>query len=302
VFPVDDSKIPERFQKSNQLMDFLKESEPAIIAVYLLNRQMNLEIFTEEKLKAAKILHVNTYHIKGTTFNYLSENPKKIDLIIANAPSLRDMIENTYPSLREKLALLPSAVQLDLFFPEKSALKKWDLVWTGMLRNDDDKRVEEIIDIAKDTKLELLIIGDGTRRKELEEKIARTGSDKQITIHPWVHYSKLPELLNRSKIYITTALMDPSSRSISEALACGLPIVGYNRCLGTELQIYDGINGFRCNNTEEFRTNLLKLLEDKNLYDSFSLNSRKIAVKNFNWDDRQNKLFQLFNQILNKQF
>jgi len=297
-FPVDNRDTFFRRQTSRSMVHFLKKVQPQIIVIHLLNREMTTLLLSESALEAKRILQVNTYHTSGTTFEYIQHHPQSISAIIVNAPSLKTQIQEDNSFLDIPFIVLPSAVDLDIFYPQPEVIKKWDIVWTGQLRDDDDKQADLLLEIIRGCEYKLLIVGDGPKRRKLEIEVSASGLSSQVDFCGWIDYSRLPLLLNQSKIYVTPSSLDPAPRGLTEALACGLPALGFENCLGIEAQIIHHKNGYRVSNTREMRLAIPRLLEDEPLYRYMSRESRAVACRYFNPPIRVQRLIDFYRGVL----
>jgi glycosyltransferase involved in cell wall biosynthesis len=300
-FPIDDPLEAYREQTSSGLCDFLHQLEPDIIVIHLLNRKITNVLLEDPHLKAIRILQINTYHTKGITFDCISKNPDCVDVYFVNSPSLKVTLQDCHLVPESKIRVLPSAVDSGVFFCDKKARKKWDLVWAGQLRMDDDKRAEVFITLIKKMGCNMLIVGDGPKRAILEKMARDEGVEDLVNFYGWVPYREFPALLNQASVYVTAALLDPSSRSLTEALSCGLPAVGFVDCLGVEGQILDGFNGFLVKDVDEMASSLKFLLTQKNRYNRMSENSRRIAKQRFGKKLRVKTMVLTFHELLREQ-
>ena len=215
-----------------------------------------------------------------------------------NSSSLVKILKEGYLIPEHKVLVLPSAVEPGRFFPDRRVEKKWDLVWTGQLREDDDKRVEIFITLVRKTGCSMVIIGDGPKRAILEQMARDEGGKSLIDFWGWIPYDNLPALLNQASIYVTAASFDPSSRSLTEALSCGLPAVGFADCLGLEDQILHGSNGFLAKDIDDMASLLNRILNHQDLYNQMSERSIKIAKQRFGKKRRVKIMLQTFNKLL----
>jgi len=96
--------------------------------------------------------------------------------------------------------------------------------------------------LRKTERVKLIIIGDGTERKNLE-KLSRELNIGEDVI--FVGYQTNPyKFIKRSDIYVHTCLFEGFANSIIEAMACGIPVVATDCPYGPRDIISDGINGF----------------------------------------------------------
>ena len=80
-------------------------------------------------------------------------------------------------------------------------------------------------------------------------------------------------------IYAMTSITECFPMVLLEALSVGLSIISYNCPTGPQFIVKNNENGFLCENKEDFKSKLLKLVHDDNLRRQFSLNAKKNAEK-----------------------
>lgn len=74
-------------------------------------------------------------------------------------------------------------------------------------------------------RLRFVVAGDGPLRGDLEQQIAASGLDSTITLVGNV--TDLDRLMGAADIFLTTSLWEGLPLVMLEAMACGLPVVGY---------------------------------------------------------------------------
>lgn len=126
-------------------------------------------------------------------------------------------IANHYNSFREKpYIVIPNGFDTSSFLPKNNIQKDYDFVYTGRLI--DLKRIKEMIETL-DEKYSLLVIGDGPLKSLVL-------NNKNIDYLGSVSNSKLPDLLNRSKFFISLSQTEGSPKCLIEGILCGLyPVV-----------------------------------------------------------------------------
>ena len=84
-----------------------------------------------------------------------------------------------------------------------------------------------------------------------------------------------------------------------EALCAGLPVVGSR--IGTiEETIKNNVTGllFETNNPADLRTKVNKLINDKNLLNTLSINARKEFLDKFNAEKNYNLLIEIYKDVI----
>ena len=78
----------------------------------------------------------------------------------------------------------------------------------------------------KGIKFDMTIVGDGSARDELKQRVHAAGLDGRVSFAGKVDNARLPEILRRHDVYLSASLWDGTSLSLLEAMAMGLfPIV-----------------------------------------------------------------------------
>lgn len=115
----------------------------------------------------------------------------------------------------------------------------------------------------------------------------------------------LGEVKNISKMYQTAEIfVFPSAYegmplALTEAMAAGLPVIGYKSCPSVNELIVDGVNGFLCEDgIDDFAEKLKILMQDAELRKKMGQNARE-SMKQFapkkiwdEWEDLINKVVE----------
>jgi len=161
------------------------------------------------------------------------------------------------------------------------------------------KQVEIIIDVAirlmAHLPFRLTIIGDGPELPSLKILSKNAPYDvkflgRQDDIH---------KFLSDSDIFVQYSITEGLSRSIIEAISCGLPCIVSNVGGNSEI-VEHGVNGLLVdpNNDNELYDALLKLLIDHNLRHSFSIKSRLRAKTDFESNSNNSRYVALYHSLL----
>jgi glycosyltransferase involved in cell wall biosynthesis len=89
----------------------------------------------------------------------------------------------------------------------------------------------------------VLIAGDGPKRQEIEEKIARCGLSEEVRMLGWVNYAQMGKYLERSDVFVFPTLEDVCGMVTFEAMVFGKPIL-CSKWAGTSEMVIDGENGY----------------------------------------------------------
>ena len=164
-----------------------------------------------------------------------------------------------------------------------------------LIRNKvNDKGVRYLIEAAKETGLETLLIGDGPERASLEK---RAEGHKNIHFLGEVSPGEVNRYLQRGFVLVLPSLYGEGlPNAILEAMAVGLPVVA-TRTAGITDVIQHGRTGFLIEpgKTAEIKHYLQVLRQDRLLWRTVSENSRQEAKK-YEWHTIAKKFEEFFRE------
>jgi colanic acid/amylovoran biosynthesis glycosyltransferase len=135
----------------------------------------------------------------------------------------------TEPDQWQKIALVHCG--LDASFLEQKALKipKTDLL-VCVARLEEQKGHLILIAAARRLRtagvnFEIVLIGDGSMRPQIEEAIGKAGLERQITITGWVSGERVKEAILAARALILPSFAENLPVVIMEAMACARPVV-----------------------------------------------------------------------------
>lgn len=153
------------------------------------------------------------------------------------------------------------------------------IISAGDLINRKNYKVSlEAIAKVNDPRIHYYICGKGPLHKELEDYAC------QLNISSQVHFlgfrSDVKELMWASDIFLFTTLQEGLPRSLSEAMASGLPCIA-SKIRGNVDLIEDGVSGFLCNpmDSECFAKKILMLISDQKLKASLKEGTKEEIYK-----------------------
>ncbi|MEZ6192168.1 MAG: glycosyltransferase family 4 protein [Phycisphaerales bacterium] len=76
--------------------------------------------------------------------------------------------------------------------------------------------------------IKVLFIGDGWRRKHLEQRIAVAGLGEVIHMTGYISHDEVREILPAADVKVLPSYQEGQSRTLIEALLCGCGIVAYD--------------------------------------------------------------------------
>lgn len=164
--------------------------------------------------------------------------------------------------------------------------KEYDGAFLGRLVWN--KGIYDLVDIwkfvvARKPSSRLCIIGDGSERDKLEEKIEEKGLRKNITIAGWKEGGEKYKLMKESRVFVYPSYQEAQPVVILEAIACGLPAVGYS--LPSYKEIFDSyIFTAETGDCEKMAGKIIDILENQEAYGKISKEVKDFVSK-YDWGE-----------------
>jgi len=220
------------------------------------------------------------------------------DRILLLTPSCRKPLPAI---LQKKLIVIPnpaippmsigSAIDVEPFRPY--------VISIGRLENQ--KRFDRMIEVFSRTQRQfpdwhLLILGDGSKRRDLEVQI----EDLKLShcIHLLGHQSNVKQFMENASIFAMMSEVEGMPLVLMEAMQLGVPALYADSESGPRDLIEDGVSGMICSRTndEEARDKLIQLMADESLRKSLGLKAAK-RIEDFNFQNIQ-KIWEGFLESL----
>ena len=145
---------------------------------------------------------------------------------------------------------------------------------------------------------DLVIVGDGPERDNLEKQIQKLGLSERIVVTGFKKQVK--EYMLDASIFLLTSRWEGFGLVVIEALELGLPVIAYE-LEAMEPLITNNVEGILVEkgNTEKFAESMLRLAEDKEKQQQMSENGIKKASQ-FSIENIMEQWDELFESILKK--
>ncbi len=194
---------------------------------------------------------------------------------------------------RSQVRVIPGGVDLHKFNPNLNTSdidKKYDLagkkivLFAGKLTAY--KGVKYLVQAAKKIPAEVMILGEGPERENLEKRVAEMKlTNVQFGGHLGTS-SELNKFYKRASVFVAPSTWDePLGLVILEAMATKTPVV-VTRKGGIPLAVKDGVNGYfvRPRNATEIAEKVNLLLNNEEKRQKMAENARKIVEQKFSWE------------------
>lgn len=153
-------------------------------------------------------------------------------------------------------------------------------------------------EIRKVQDIHLIVMGVGLVQDRIESVLSLIKTlklEKDVTLLKWTDRSDVFNIINNSKLYISTSRYEGMPYSVIESLSLSKPCVVSN-CDGNKDLIRDGFNGYviKSDNPLDYAEKIIKLLKDDILRNKFSLNAKSSFDTNYNLDSNIAKLEDIY--------
>lgn len=230
---------------------------------------------------------------------------KSARLVIALNTSLQNtLIKKGVP--KKKVKVLGAGIDAEKIDSQKvlGNTKSYDGIFLGRLH--PTKGIVDLIPIWKSVVKEipearLAVIGGGQEyvSNDLQQRIQKNGLTKNVALLGFVPDEKVFSLMKKAKVFLFTDHEAGWGLAVAEAMACGLPVVGYDTgVLGT---VYK--KGFRkvpLGKYDNFSQNVIQLL--KNKYQRIKLaKAARLEAAKLDWTVTSKKFDHMVEKLLQSQ-
>ena len=230
-----------RYLRSNSITTLIGFVMSGDKAVYMAAKISGVNLVVAERNAPAM------YEIKyGLWQRKMSFNMMRLaDRLTVQMPAYRD----AYPQyLRERIRVIPNPVLVPRNFaePAKSNNGKYNLLYHGRLdlfQKQLDVLLKAFALVSKEfSNWNLVIMGDGEGRDDLNLLSSQLGITEQFQLMP-ARVSPFG-VISKAHLYVMPSRWEGFPNSLAEAMAMGLPAVGYRNCSGVADLIQEGCSGW----------------------------------------------------------
>jgi glycosyltransferase involved in cell wall biosynthesis len=204
---------------------------------------------------------------------------------------------------RDKFYFYRMGVDTELFHPAadmRTDGHEVQVVFVGSLI--ERKGPQDLLKAVADDSLEqvqLVIVGDGKYRTELEMMAEELGLVHRIQWKGMVSPSEEAEILRESDIFCMPSYMEGTPNVVYEAMAVGLPVVS-TRVGGIPDQVAEGKTGLLCDagNVEQLRQCLTRLVQQPDLRRKMGrAGHERIIDSKLSWDGSAEEFDKIFSDL-----
>jgi 1,2-diacylglycerol 3-alpha-glucosyltransferase len=235
----------------------------------------------------------------------------KAEQIIVPTPCIKNIIQN-WGVKNENIEAIATGVEEEFYqnpdrnlIRQKFNIKEDEILLLLVSRITQEKNIEflfnSVAKVLKDNaKVKFLLAGEGNLLPKLKNKSLTNNLSDRIFFEGNIPKEKLKNYYAAGDIFVYASKSETQGMIITEAMYCGLPIVAVNAPGICDL-IQKNINGLLIQeNKEEFKNAIQKLINNKELRDNFSAESKKIARENYTDSICTEKMLKIYEKLINK--
>ncbi|RLG21213.1 hypothetical protein DRN74_03015 [Candidatus Micrarchaeota archaeon] len=206
--------------------------------------------------------------------------------------------------IKNEIEVIPTGTDTKLFRPirksiarKKMKLEAYDKIYLYLGRIGMEKNIDVLLKAARKflKKNDILVIaGKGPWEAEMHRLIKRLGIEKHVRYLGFLERDMVPYCYAAADVFITASESETQGLVLTEAMACGTPVVAANALAIPEI-VKDGVNGYL------FPAGDYEALAEIILKKEFTKSMIKEAYKTaneFSVDSSVSKLEALYNSLI----
>jgi glycosyltransferase involved in cell wall biosynthesis len=246
-------------------------------------------VFKAAELRAARVTTHFVSVADAMTQQYLAAGigrPEQYSTIYSGFPLEPFLTATNDPGLRQEYGLAPD----DIVIGKIARLFK--------LKGHDDLFSIAPQLVRECPRIKFLIVGDGEWRGRFEEMARVAGLERHFVFTGLVPPAKIPSLIGIMDIVVHLSLREGLPRALSQALACGKPVVAYD-CDGAREVCVDSQTGFliRPGHLSHLTERLSLLARDAGLREQLGRRGQEFVRENFSVERMVDALYNLYQQL-----
>ncbi len=225
----------------------------------------------------------------------------RADAVIALTPRLAEILRGVGV---EHVAVIPSGVEPAAYAPREGDplpdVKHPRIICVARLHDQKDplSLVRAVPHLRSEG--QVVIVGDGPLRGEVEAEIDRLGVRGRVHLVGAVTRDQVPALLAASDVFVLPSLYEELGTAVIEAMQAGLPVVA-TRAGGIPSLVTDGLSGLlvRPQSPVELADALDRVLGDPGLAARLAASGRTVAA-GYDWSQLAGRVLAVYEDVLRR--
>lgn len=236
---------------------------------------------------------------------------KNISSAYALSSTSNNMVNQIY-SLTDKcpnlIKVIPFGIDMDLF-KRKTPYGDSKEINIGIAKSlKENYGIKYIIEAIKlietkeqlgEIRICLNIYGDGPIKTELQDLISKLNLGDTVHLHGHIDNTKLPEILEKTDIYVLFSNRESFGVSALEAMAMELPIIASD-AVGFKEVLKDGLYGVIVpkTNVEELAKQIIRLILDYKFRKELGKKAMLHVREEYNWNDNVESMIEFYKEVI----
>lgn len=171
--------------------------------------------------KAWLILREGKYLMQGRA-------ARQADLCVPPSTYAANLLRHAFNLHPSKLRVIPNGIPDEFlsYDHDPCALGDGPIVFFG--RFEDVKGIDTLIDAVRllgKQSPRTIIIGQGSQKHALQQRIHKLGLDDQVSIAPWMNHEELAQTLTEARMVALPSRKENFSLAVLSAMAVGAPVI-----------------------------------------------------------------------------
>lgn len=236
---------------------------------------------------------------------------RRADIVLGDCNAVRERISALGQVPEERIVTFPYGIDCDAFRPKISELNlRQKLGWEECLVVISTRSFEASYGtmiflnamrrvLAKRSDVSVLMLGDGSLRRQVEAFIEGSGLKGKIHLAGQVREDALADYFAEADLYVSAAYCDGSSISLLQAMGCGLPVIVTDG-FGNREWVFHRKNGWLYpeGNVDALVATVLEALDDDEMRAAMGKASVAIVRSRANWELNFVKLLTAYDKLL----
>jgi len=235
----------------------------------------------------------------------LSFNFKMADLLCATSNTIAGYIKKVSV---KPVSVIPFGIDIKKFTPRKvdTIFKEGEFIIGSIKPLESLYNIDVTIKAfaalhKKYPNFRLLIIGEGSEEKKLQELCTSLGVQNGVTFTGRIPFNEISRHYNMIDVLVNISEYESFGVSIIEAMACEKPVVVTN-VGGLKEIVKDDSLGIKVEvgNVEQTAGAIEQLYSDKKKYSEIARKSREHVVTHYNWDENLKQMIVAYQELMTR--
>lgn len=230
----------------------------------------------------------------------VKRNLRKADLVFSTSEVMKKQIQRLG---RKDVEVTPFGVDLKVFRPDPHRMFG-DAKVVGTIKTLEqhygiDLLIQSfaMVKAKYEKPLKLVICGDGSQRKALEQLARMCGCKDDIIFTGAVPQAEVPKYLQAFDVFANLSRRESFGVSILEAMACRVPVVASNADGPAEITA-NGAYASQVKVGETAGDAILRLLEDEDAAEALAAEAYEHVKRRYDWAQNLDNILKHYNKLL----